>query len=81
MKILHVSSFPGEYKEGNWSGEKTKSEGEIYLKIDGQFIHKAYVFIDCPENRLLLDNYNKEYAAWKKREPNLYTMLNLTQKP
>jgi len=79
-KVFYVSDMrEGPLVYGETDG--TRTEGGLYINVDGQPILSAFVFLDTPENHNLLKAYREEYAMWKAEEPNVYELSNLIKRP
>jgi len=80
IKVFYVSDMrEGPLVFGTTDG--TRTEGGLYINVDGQPILSAFVFLDTPENHNLLKAYRAAYATWKAAEPNVYEMSNAAKRP
>lgn len=57
-----------------------ETDGKIidkeYMKVNGQLIHRAYIFLNTPTNLVTLNKFREDYKAWLALEPNIYSTLN-----
>lgn len=78
MKVIYTGySIHEPYRAGETDGKIVDKD---YLKVDGQLCAKSFVFPDTVENRTRLDQFQRDYKAWKELEPNPYKLLNAMQK-
>lgn len=77
MKVIYTGySIHEPYRAGETDG---KVHDKQYLRINGEMHHKDFTFPDTPENRQRLDQFQRDYKAWKELEPNPYKLLNAMQ--
>jgi len=80
IKVFYVSDMrEGPLVFGETDG--TRTEGGLYINVDGQPILAAFVFLDIPENHMLLKAFREEYAMWKAKKPNVHELSNLIKRP
>lgn len=71
-KVFYVSDMRGGEVV---FGELDNKEPNKAVKVNGEFVNTAYIFLDTMNNRELLTTYRRKYREWRAQEPNLSSFL------